>query len=672
MARRRKSDPIENADQAWTDSTNARDQPPENEAPDGDRLKPGTGTPKPAIPVFLSSTEIKSLAEEFSAEIELQYANQAEMQRDWVRYLQLYRAKPKGGVKDYPLAHSSNVVVRIIASFTDQIVARAMQGIFGPEPHWLVQELNKKWAPVCKPYERYLDWSRKFMWDQREVIHNYTLDCVKLGTAIGYDDFVDEPMFRYDDQEHKTVETGRKKGPKPIWVPREDFLIPTGFPDLQLAPWCAHRVWYSWDRLERLAYQGLIQNLDEIRGSSDEEDEVKMERRKNRLEMQDSSGDDRFGLWSPWWVWFRRDLDQDGWPEEYVMLLHSGQREVLRLVSNPSPSGKRPYFTSPFIRVQGQFDGIGVPEQLESLQDESSTIHNQRRDRAHLANIVMYIARAASGVPDTIRPASGKVIKTTDPTDIKEFHPATNVPIDIQEEDFVMKLAAQFVGMNDVDMGKASSPVGRAAATTIMALMQEGARRFDLNVAGIRAALSEQGHQITELWQIYGLPDAEEAGSPEQVLDENEAQLVRALIEQPANLRGLINIQLNVSTAAVNREVEKQSNMQLYQTVQQYMMQMIQLAQPLANPQVPPELKAAMIHCIKGQDKLLEKIFQSFNAMDLDTVLAGDLFEEMAQRSIQQGQMIQQAQQQMGMIPGAAQQGPQPQPSTANGRPPIQ
>lgn len=636
---------------------------------EGRSTEPGLGIASPPVPVRLTSTDLTNLAEEFSSEIEYQYSSQLNLRQNITNWLTIYRGKPKDASKDYPLAHASNVVVKLAKIYTDQVVARIMQGIFGPEPHWIMQELNKKYAEAVKPYERYMDWARKNMWDQRKVVLPLVQDTVKLGTSILYNDFVDEPIFRYDDKNSMTVETGRRKGPKPVWVPREDFLIPEGFQDIQVAPYISHRVWFSWDLLEKLSYRGFIENLDELKGQSDEEDDVRAERRQNQP-MVTMSHDDRFGLWSPRYVWFRRDLDQDGWPEEYVMLLHTRTKTILRLVANPSPAGIRPFCVSKFINVEGAFDGIGIPEDIELLQEEASTIHNQRRDRAHLANIVMYIARNVGGLPDSIRPASGKVIKTTDTNDIKEFHPSTNVPIDIAEEDAVMKLAALTVGMNDVDMGKASSPVGRAAATTIMALMQEGARRFDLNVAELRSALTEQGHQITELWQIYGLPPPEDPASPESVLDDKDAAAVRALLETTnISLRGLIGIQLNIATAAVNKETEKQANIQLYQVVSQYMQQMLQFAPVLGNPQVPEELKAAVLHAVKGQDRLLEQIFQSHNKFDLDSVLVGELFEQMAAKSMQQAQQMQQMQQ-MGMTQGAPQPGqPQGQPPQPQGRP---
>lgn len=651
------------------------EDPGERDLGEGDRrIAPGDGAPQPAVAVSLTDSDLSALADEFSSEIELQYAAQAEQREDWVNWLRLYRAKPLFETKTYPLAHSSNVVVALAAIYTDQVVARIMQSIFQPEPLWLVTELNRRTAAAAKPYERWLDWNRKNTWDEYRTVKPFVQDVVKLGTGIIYNDWRVETIYRYDDKRRTTEQSGFRRGPHPTWVPREDFLLPIGFNEIQKAPWCAHRIWCSWDMLERWAHQNLIVNLDKLKGHSDDESQLRLERRRNHERMTDGSADDRFGIWSPWYVWFNRDLDRDGWPECYVMLLHTGERAILRLQSNPSPSATRPYNSARFIEVEGEFDGIGIPEQVESLQEEASVIHNQRRDRGHLANIVMYKGSATGNLPNTIRPESGKVIKVLgDPNkDLVQFNPSGNIAEQEFEEQSVQRLAELRVGLNDPGLGKATSPVGRAAATTMMALMQEGARRFDLNVTDIRYALTDQGIQLTELWQVYGLPEPDEAGSPEQVLDDtpmsdggpSEAQIVRALLTMPANLRGLIAVKLNVSTAAINKEVEKQSNIQLYGMVTQWQQQLIQLSLMMMNPQVPMPVKNLILKTVEDQDKLLDRIFASHNAFDLESVEAGEVFRQMYGQAEQMAEVIRQNPQ---IAMNAQQQGQPQQAPSAQG-----
>lgn len=606
----------------------ADEKPLDEQGPE--RVNPGDGTPAPAVAVKLTASQLASLADEFSGEIGYQYDAQGETRRDIQNWLKLYRAKAAFEEKTYPFAKSSNVVVAMAATYSDQVIARILQAIFGTQPHWIVLELSRRFAENAKPYERYLDWARMNLWNQQRAITPFVQDIVKLGTSILYNDFVEETVKRYDDETGKTIDLGTRKGPRPKWIPREDFLCPIGWADPQKSPWCAHRSWYAWDELERLAYDGWIERLDELKGKSDDEDEVRLERRRHQTQMVSESPDDRFGLWAPWLVSFRRDLDKDGFPEGYVGLLHTQTKTWLRLVANRSPSGARPYCVARFIEVEGEFDGVGIPEQVEMLQEEASTIHNQRRDGAHLSMIQMWKSRSAStAIPETLRPEMGKVVKMLDIKDLEPIQMPNQTSVAVFEEDSVIRWAKERVGLSDIDMSRMSSPVGRAAATTVMALMQEGARRFDLNVTQIREALTEQGHQITELWQTYGLPAPDQTGSPEQVLGDEDAMLVRQLIEVKSTLRGLISIQLNASTAAVNREVEKKSNMELYGLLDSYSDKVAGQASVILNPQVPQPMKDLMLAIIKGKDVVLKKVIQSFNAFDLESALLGDILEEM-------------------------------------------
>lgn len=588
-------------------------------------------------PVALTDSDLASLAAAYADEITLQLGLRTTREQNWLRWQRLYRAEPRDRVKEYPHAGASNVVVPLAAIYSDIIIARIMQAIFAVEPHWTGTELNRKFADAVKPLERWLDWCRQNVWDQERVVKPLVMETVKLGTSVLYNGWRSELVRRYDDATQQTVDSEVRYGPDPTWVPREDILTVDGFADLQRAPFLAHRMYFSWDRLQQLAYSTLggpppfidPTELAKLAGNPDGETDL----RRQRRELSGGVGTDtapEFGLWQIWTVWLSRDLDHDGYPEEYVMMLHLDTRTILRLRANPYPSQMRPYIVTRFIEEEGEFDGIGVPEMIEQLQDEASTIHNQRRDRAHLANIVMYKGSAASNLPDTIRPKSGRVIKMLNPADLVEFRPSSNIQTDVFEEQSVTQLAEKRVGQTDINQGNMSSPLGRAAATTVMALLQEGSRRFDLNTSEIRKALSEQGRQVAELYQTHGLPDPEMPGSPEQVLDPEDAQQVRVLLGLQDNLRNFVAIKLNISTQAVNREMEKQSNVQLYGMVRDHIMMLGQLAPVLMQPQMPAGMKQAMAAGIEVLTKAMAKLLQSYSAFDLDVSLIADAMTALA------------------------------------------
>jgi hypothetical protein len=550
------------------------------------------------------------------------------------------------------MSGASNVTVPLSRIYCDTLIAREMQAIFSITPHWMGQELNRKFADNVKTMERWLDWNREHVWNQRRVVKCLVQETVKLGTSVLYNGWRDEIKYRYDDKTKQTLPTGRVYGPYPQWVSINDWIIPRGYAEVNEAPYVAHRLRFSWERLRQLAHSDYIENLDVLRGTTSEPTEF--DRTKEDAVAGDYFTDDRFSLYELWSVWFSRDFDGDGWPEEYVMLLNLEKQSIHRLKSNPFPSQMRPFVVTRFIEQEGDFYGIGIPEMVEQLQDESSTIHNQRRDRAHLSNIVTWIAGAANhGIENAIRPSSGKVIKVMDITQIREMRPSTNVTIDVYEESSVNALADRTVGVSELNDGRMTSPVGRAAATTVMAMLQEGARRFDLYTAEMREALSEQAHQIAELYQTYGLPEPDTNGSPEQVLDENDAIKVRELLEMQDDLRNFMAIKLNVSTQAVNREGEKKSNMELFQFMVGYAQTISQFATGIVNPQSPPQIREWFEVVVKTLNRAAERVLGSYGAFDLDDAVVSDVLFQMGQPNPVQPQIAgpEQAQPQQPQAP---------------------
>lgn len=618
-------------------------------------------------PVEFSEDELKKLGSEFSDAIRAELGLRTNREQDWLRYTRLYNAQPKTPQKSYPMEGSSNVVVPLARIYCDTLIAREMQAMFSISPLWMATELNKKFAEAVKPLERWLDWIQENIWNERRCVKSLVQETVKLGTSVLYQGWKDETRYRYDDKQKKTVPTGRTYGPAPEWVALEDFVIPQGYAEVKDAPYVAHRLRFSWDRLRQLAHSGYIENLDALRGETSQPTDLQRER-QDPASGDFTVSDDRFALYELWSVWFSRDFDGDGWPEEYVMLVNLDKASIHRLKANPFPSQMRPFVVTKFIDQEGEFYGIGIPEMIEQLQEESSTIHNQRRDRAHLSNIVMWIAGAANhGITDTVRPASGKVLKVMDITQIKELRPASNVTIDAYEESFVNALADRTVGVSELNDGRMTSPVGRAAATTVMALLQEGARRFDLYTAEMRTALSEQAHQIAELYQTYGLPDPEMSGSPEVVLDEDDAMKVREVLQIQDDLRNFMAIKLNVSTQAVNREVEKKSNMELYQFAVQHATNVAQFATGIVNPQSPPQIQQYFKAVVENLNRAAAKLLTSYAAFDLDNEIASEVLFQMGQPNPALQQIPQGAPPELG---GAA---PQGAPTNGNGTfPPIQ
>lgn len=588
-----------------------------------------------------TSVDISHLVNTFATEIQstLDESERKDAEDLWQKWIRLYGGKPHVAEKTHPWPRASNTVINLSAIYVDQIAAKIMQGI-SAEPYWIVSEVNRSAADAAKPTERYLDLARQRFWNQYKVQKQMVLECLKLGTGVITTGWVDEPVLQFDPRAKKHIEIGRFVGPRPAWCPREDFLIPPGYSDPQTAPWIAFRQWFSKQELRRLEHLGQVENIDDLKGPGDRETELR------RLRRHEESGggldaasarSDEFALWACWQIWFAWDLDEDGYAEEHVMLLHPEKRTLLRLLEhgNPYPRGMRPVVHAPFIEVEGRFDGIGIPEMVEYYQEEVTTAHNQRVDNHHLSNTPMVAVRKGAGITDRQHFFTGRLWLMTDPKqDIQPFQIGHINPFSVQEEAATIGLAERRVGISDPNLGQVTSPMGRAAASTMMGVMQEGARRHDLATSEIRRALTEHGYQICEMYHTHGLPPPGTSGSPEQILDEQDAGPVRELFARQDPIRGLVALQLNVATAALNRETEKQSSIQLLQLVTQYFTGAVQtwqqIGQALLDPNTPPPLKEALLSMLKGVDRAMQGVLQAHQRYDLEDILIADIVAGLA------------------------------------------
>lgn len=559
----------------------------------------------------------------FVEEIEYQMGLWEEDRDRWRKCLQLYDCPPETKEKTFPWPGACNTKVNLSGEYVDSVVARIMQSTFTTTPHWVATQLNKQWADAARPLERYLDWGRKYIWDQYGVVKKAVLECCKLGTSIIYNGWQEIALRRYNVVTNQAEDAGEFRGPKPEWIAREDFLIPKGYVDIATAPFVAVRWWFSpqeYERLRQTGFFGLAQDNFNPRKVEDTDVRLRQER----------SNDPSSGLVCLYQVWFAWDLDGDGYPEEHIMWLHLSTKTLHRYEANPYLHGMRPFVRLIYIEREGEFDGIGIPESIEQYQDEVTTIHRQRGDNRTIANVRGAVARRGCGLSQNEKWYPGAIKFVTDPkNDLVPFQLGEVYPSSQTDEQITIRLAEQRVGVNDVNQGLITPPIGRATATTVISQLQEGTRRFDLNTSEVRRALSLQGMQICELWQTHGLPEPNESNSPEQILDPEDAFQVRRVFEHPEAIRGILALELNISTAAINKEVEKQSSIQLFQMVTGYYAQLMQLLPLMFNPQVPPQLQQVMMKMVMGSDKMMQQIFQSHSRFDLDGVLVSEALQEL-------------------------------------------
>lgn len=538
----------------------------------------------------------------------------------------IYESEPSYRQKNTPWENASNICIALAATYVDQFVAKHVNALRSPIPFLSLSSFLAENEQSVRALSDYLDWGDKSLWKGQQLVENFERDRCKTGTGVGYVGFTDVPYITRRDSVSPPEEMGRTKQPAPRWIPREDFCITPGYIDIDVAPLVGHRSWVALDQLKRLAHDGqIVIDFDKLTPS-----------RKSSLYVDESEEvhlDDAVAQYEIYHVSFRYDLDEDGYPEDYDAILHYDSEQLLYYYPCRYAGGRRPYFHAPYVRQEGEFDGKGICEQIEHYQAEVTTIHNQRRDNASLANNIMMKGRPSTYYSEKTRWFPGKLWLVNDVNDLQVMQFPTNYMSTVQDEQVTIGLAERRIGTSDAALGRESTLTNRAAATTTLALMEQGAQRDDLSVTLSRDAFLRYGQFLLESLQIYGLPDPASATSPESVLGAERGALVRSLIETSDNILGLVGVNMEVSTKAVNKEMKRQANKELYQLIIQNTQAIAGFLNVIYNPQTPPPVKDFFLTSLKAAEQVLKEIMEdagNYNMSDLYTSIAmGNVGEQM-------------------------------------------
>ncbi|KAB2839572.1 hypothetical protein F9K50_07335, partial [bacterium] len=126
-------------------------------------------------------------------------------------------------------------------------------------------------------------------------------------------------------------------------------------------------------------------------------------------------------------VFYRDDLDHDGYPEEYIFTVNAKARKFLRktYLDRVCRDHKRPVYKFDLMKRPRSAYARGFAEALASLNTEIDEFHNIRRASGLISNMPWGFYRASSGLEkEIIEVAPGKFYPIDDPnTDVAPMNP---------------------------------------------------------------------------------------------------------------------------------------------------------------------------------------------------------------------------------------------------------
>lgn len=251
--------------------------------------------------------------------------------------------------------------------------------------------------------------------------------------------------------------------------------------------------------------------------------------------------------------WGRYDLDGDGVPEECVFTIGDG-RVLLRVAHHPYWHLRPPFIRSVFEPVPGEFYGIGIPEILQSIQDQLNTTVNQRIDNVSLVINRMWLIGAFANVDLTkLKSGPGIGIVADDINQVKPIQTPDVTRSAYEEASTLFDLGQQASGATRFLVGQ-STPANIRTARGQAMMTTQSMERFTTTIK----YLEDSG--IRPLLEMFYQLDL-------QMMDKEEVIRIigpsGATFEtiSPEDIQGNIDFEAVGATQTMNKDIKVQQLM---------------------------------------------------------------------------------------------------------------
>jgi hypothetical protein len=306
--------------------------------------------------------------------------------------------------------------------------------------------------------------------------------------------------------------------------------------------------------------------------------------------------------------------------------------------------------------------GLGPMEMTMPFQKSLTDVYNHQLDNAFLANVRMFKSRYGAVKGGTVNIWAGRNLEMVNPEDLVEIKLSdTYMSLDAIQ-DKITSLAERRTGANELTHPNQQQTFGnRTPVGTSQALLSQANRRFTpafdairLGTAGaMRQAILRYAERvragdtlvIEHLVRKLGPSDAE--------------QVIDCLRDE--HFDESIGISVTASSNAINKDADRQNAVLLANTLAPYYEKMLMLAQAMANPMTPPEVRSVALKICSATSELIDRIVRTFEQFKDPETFIVDPSQE-----IEQSQMM--ADMQMAMQMGAMMNGMEP---GMDGQPPA-
>ena len=533
--------------------------------------------------------------------------------------------------KTFPWRGASNIVIQVIASNIDILLAQVLASIYEISPLWPIA-LVGEWPPEEDSEEQRnaVEEFMSLMGTEKDELDLYRVESVLFDSAIGYGFSVAKVPWVTDyESECVGVYKGTpvysdiksQDGPRPEVIPFEDFGCTPKAPTLDDAEFKFHVLHLSKWKLQERAFTGRFDKdkVDAILSIPDRGgvDQVKREQfQRSGVNISDTGNNvneewDIYECHYSYWV-------QTGGQKRKLSVIefyHFKSKTSMRAIHNWYPGNQNIFVSAQLGYTDRGIYSLGFCEMLEHAQIELTAEHNRYADNETLANTSVF--RVDPDVSNRLDSAFSLFPMAVIPARQAEFEVfnigragSNGIDRERQALELVKMRTGVDSGLTAAGGGIVNPKRGIYSAQGTFAALQAGNRRSNLRSNDMRMAHILLGQKFLKQYSEFGI------GSKLRYFGEQSKYLRRAFDNVRA---GKMRILVKAATASINSEMEKQSDMLLVNMLRQHYMGIAQALQGVG--QSPPDLQDYLIKTIIASDTVMRTILRHFKYDEINKIV---------------------------------------------------
>lgn len=549
-----------------------------------------------------------------------------------VKWRKAYEAVPAMDVREFPWHNASNLVVPIVAIHSDTLLARVMSAVMKTRPLWIVRELGDfaKTSPpglrdALEEFFQYVALEPSEL-DLYRVYHEWFGEAIQLGTSVIKVPWMKEVLDRFGPAGDASASGANAwyketiyEGPRPEKLKYENFFYPVNAATIESMDFKYDTIQLSRSQLEERKFRGIYDRtaVQYVLAQPD--------RTSRAAQVQSQKETDArirtvpgYG-WAEWDICechFKYRVDTEHFAK-VIVWYHEKTNQILRSFYHYYPDDI--YIAARLFYRSDVFPGMGFGEILLPFQEEISEIHNWRRDNGTVANTKMWAVDPDSKLHKGYRTYPGAMLpakQTTGQKEIEALDSGTPIQGEIDSERLSLELAEKRSGVSPPMQGAgAGSNTKRGVYTAMgtLSLMQEGNTRTDLNITDIRYAHTRLGRLLGLEYGTFGVDDQklDMFGERGPVIKDG----LQAIVDKKMALP------VYASSASVNKEVEKQSDLMMTQVMDKYHNTVAAMLQAVSNPLTPEPIKQYTLDAMSAGRELMVSVLRHFDRDEVDRLL---------------------------------------------------